>query len=344
MRRFLPLIFVAILSLFVFALPTFAADSLEPKLCPYTESPNYRSQHAVAVHDGQLVLVDPTTQQTLSTLDTDFLHFHPIDIFWTHNCRYVITLNVWMPNDLYDYAIRFSSMYDTFTGERIGRWRRDEFFALRYSPTNQHFIMKRVDGTYLMSETFNAPVLMFKHNSRGRSMRQYEWDLARGELLVVFFDNSGYVVRYDLNTGAELAAISNPPGCTPPVNFKKAEDERYLLVFTDAGRGGSPACVTVYNRDTNQSWQINAGEMTGGTRDAIALSPDGRYLLLGSRALRVWDLANLPADFAAREPIYRHEGPLYVIDSLRFVAPTVVETHSDDGVQQWDILTGQQVN
>jgi hypothetical protein len=137
-----------------------------------------------------------------------------------------------------------------------------------------------------------------------------------------------------------VAAISNPQGCTAPINYTMSDDQRYIAIFTREKYAGHPACVTVYDRDTETQNSVNAGDLTSTRYTQIALSPDGRYLVIGILALRVWDLANLPANFADRVPIHRYEGPLDAIEKLHFLDNTTVETISNDGAQRWDIITG----
>ncbi|MFN8531242.1 MAG: hypothetical protein U0670_21785, partial [Anaerolineae bacterium] len=80
-----------------------------------------------------------------------------------------------------------------------------------------------------------------------------------------------------------------------------------------------------------------APDITFSPDHPVALSPDHRYLVAGYDAIRVWDLQNLSSDGL---PVYRHGGPASLIESLSFSAPTLIETHSADGVQHWDLFTG----
>jgi hypothetical protein len=60
--------------------------------------------------------------------------------------------------------------------------------------------------------------------------------------------------------------------------------------------------------------------------------------------LRVWDLFNLPEEFDARDPIYRHDGPSAYYPTVRFVDNTTIETTSADGVQLWNVVTGELIS
>jgi WD40 repeat protein len=91
---------------------------------------------------------------------------------------------------------------------------------------------------------------------------------------------------------------------------------------------------------------VYVGDIAGayiieGDRHPVALSPDNRYLVVGYDALRVWDLTSLAPAFEERLTIYRHGGPESLITNLRFVDHGVVETTSNDGVQWWDLHTGE---
>ncbi len=306
--------------------------------CPYEDAPHYSPDLAVAVQDKQLRLLDTSSGAIVRVLEDQILDIYPYNLYWGLNCRYFFANDIVQPLDK-SYA-RFTNIYDLTTGAHIFRTRRDPFFVQVWSPSREQFIIKSVTGTYLMSETLSQPIFLFKHNPVGTSMRRYQWDTARNQLLVIFADNAGYLNMYDMNTGIALAAISNPAGCAPPINYVASLNSHYLTLFTAANHAGKPACITVYNRDTGAQQSVNAGELTV-TRDTqIALSPDGRYLVIGILALRVWDLANLPANFSERVPTYRHEGPLAAIEKVDFVDSTTVQTLSDEGRQRWNIITG----
>jgi WD40 repeat protein len=319
-----------------------AADpDYPPKACPYPDSPHYRPNIGETVQDNNLLLVDTNTNATLMVLDNTMLSYREAHIFWTQNCRYLVAHEIWTPDE--PAARRITSIYDTLTGQRIFRSGREPWFDFISSPDKTEFLIKSVKGIYLMNETLAQPVLLFDRNRDQKFMRYYEWDMARGQLLVSFWENSGYLMVYDIHSGATLAAISEPESCTPTgVEYTKSADERYLIVYTFRGE---PTCVTVYNRDSGTVVaQVNSEERTAPDAEQIALSPDGRYLVIGKQVLRVWDLANLPEQFEDRLPIYRYDGPERIIHALHFVSNEVVEATTLDGIQQWNILTGEQVS
>jgi len=322
-------------------------ETYPPTTCPFTDSPHYNPNLAVTVQEDKLLLLDTSTNNMVYVLEDHILDFYHNLLYWSYNCRYFIANNIVQPNDK-TYA-RFTDIYDTTSGARIFHTGEDRFFWTSYwSPSREQFIIKSVAGTFLMTEALKEPVFLFKHNYSGRSIQRIEWDTAHNQLLIIFADNAGYLNIYDINTGATLAAINNPAGCRAPLNYIASEDGHFLTVFTDSGYAGSaktPACVTVYDRQNGAQVSVNAETLTAEEDGEIALSPDGRYLAIGIRALRVWDLANLPTKFEDRLPTYRHEGPNSLIHKLRFIDATTVEAvSSEEGTQRWNIVTGELIS
>jgi WD40 repeat protein len=275
------------------------------------------------------------------TLDSTVLNYRRTRIDWALNCRYLIAMNIWTPDE--PGARRRTSIYDTFTGQRIYQTGRAVLFETVWSPTRTQFLIKSYDGLYLMNESLPAPVLLMERHYYGNYMHFWEWDMARGQLLTSFWLNSGYLMIYDINTGATLATIGTPEGCVPSrLSYTRSADDRYLLVYAFRG---NPACVMVYDRDTGTVVaEVNAELRSAAAAEQIAISPDGRYLIIGRQVLRVWDLSALPEKFEDRLPIYRHDGPERNIHSVRFVTNEIVETATLDGLTQWNILTGEPVS
>lgn len=321
-------------------------ESYPPTPCPYPDAPHYNPNLAVTVQDEQLRLLDMSSGAVLYVLEDQVLDFYHYDLYWGLNCRYFFANDIVQPLD--KTWARFTNIYDVMTGAQIFHTRRDPFFVQLWSPSRQQFIIKSITGTFFMSEAISQPVFLFKHYAAGQSMRRFEWDTAHNQLLIIFAGNAGYLNIYDMNTGATLATISNPPECRAPLNYIASEDGHFLTVFTGAGYAGSAktlACVTVYNRVNGSQVSVNAETLTAEEDGEIALSPDGRYLVIGIRALRVWDLANLPTNFADRLPTYRHEGPNSLIHKLRFIDATTVEAiSSEEGTQRWNVVSGELIS
>ncbi|HVU10808.1 MAG TPA: hypothetical protein VHD90_05995, partial [Phototrophicaceae bacterium] len=101
----------------------------------------------------------------------------------------------------------------------------------------------------------------------------------------------------------------------------------------------------VWDRDTMQPITVSANTQGAVLPSQVALSDDGRYLVLARVGiLRVWDLSALAGDVADRNPIHR-----YRIDantrSVRFVAHGVVETTDfNNHASQWNLADGSKVS
>lgn len=182
------------------------------------------------------------------------------------------------------------------------------------------------------------------------------WDLERGQVLVVLRnsaspgvfnapDNWLSVFAFDVHTGAQVGWYPLP-NVVGPVNFTFSPDGSKVIVYHNEARSGGNleglhSGLIVYDRASGAGLEVNVGDFAARSPDQIALSPDNRYLVLGRTTLRVWDLANLPADIPAREPIYRHEGPESRIAAVHFLDATTLETTDYYGVvQKWNLFTG----
>lgn len=354
MRFRLMILATLLLVLISFALPVFARDYGHP--CPNTESEYYRPNVAFRIQDEQFVLFDIETDAVLVVLDDTMLNRLPGDritygdgYFWSYTCRYVFAINHWRPTD--SGVGRNICIYDTISGQRVAFFPgRDDFFEIRYSPDYHHMFLKSRTGNYLLSDGWSAPVLIAPRTRietiSGATISQtyqMQWDLERHEFIVVFRGSSRTAHIFDIDTGALRAAVSVPDECTDEVRFKTEVNNSYLLVYTH--RSGAPNnCLTVYNRNTGALLSVDTDTQTAYETDQIALSPDGRFLVIGMRALRVWDLQNLPVNLIDRDPIYRHEGPISMIGAVRFIDNDTVETSSNDGIQRWNIISGAQEN
>ncbi len=336
-----------------FTIPVFASHRDGP--CENRDSEYYRPNVAYRIQDEQFVLYDMTTDAVLTVLDDTMLSRLPGDRLtygdgygWSANCRYVFAMNHWRPDG--DNVSRNVAIYDAITGQRVAFFPgRDEFFEIRYSPDYRHMYIKSRTGNYLLTEGWSEPIFLAPYtiietatHHTIRQTFQMQWDMERREFIVIFRASARTAHIFDIDTGALRAAVTLPEeSCTNEARFQTVLNNSHLLVYTH--RSGAPDnCVGVYNRDTGTTVVVDADTQTLYENDQIALSPDARYLVIGMRALRVWDLHNLAPDIINRDPIYRHEGPIGIIGSVRFIDNDSVETSSSDGIQQWNIITGEQ--
>ncbi|NJL57406.1 hypothetical protein HC928_21405 [bacterium] len=127
-------------------------------------------------------------------------------------------------------------------------------------------------------------------------------------------------------------------------------DRTRIIIFpaysTDNGR------ISVWDRRTGQRVEVVAGSdgadavsrLSTSEPHRIALSPDGRYLVIVRTNIRVWDLTNLPANLDDRAPTYRWQGADARFAEVRFVDNTTIETKDYyDTIQRWNILTGEEL-
>lgn len=149
------------------------------------------------------------------------------------------------------------------------------------------------------------------------------------------------MVAYDRDTGYVTYSYENPPWegyisiWGHSVVF--SDDMSHVIIYFDTN---SSAGLTVWDINQYQAYPVYIDDFVS-RHGSIALSPDNRYLAIGFRAIRVWDLQNLEPAYEDRFPIYRHEGPFANIGFLQFVDNTTIETRSADGVQLWDLHTGE---
>ena len=182
---------------------------------------------------------------------------------------------------------------------------------------------------------------------------EYIWDEARQQAFHFprQYDALGdFLYVYDCITGEQIAVYNSfevgrpapPAGVFTQANFAVTDD--FVLIYRTNGDNRNP--LTIWDRTTQQIvFQINIGTAGFLRRNLVALSPDQRYLAIGFRTLRVWDLMELADSFDDRTATYQ-----YLIDSrgmndLIFVDERTVRIFLDNGNPiQMDILTGERTS
>lgn len=338
-----------------------SAQTPFPRDCRYEDGDYYRpGLTADITNEHGVHLYDASTGELVQSLDTAGVvsqygtnTLYTTRLYWGRNCRYLYAINHWR-TDGSEFPSRYAGLYDTVTGQRLGLWEGRDFneFQMVFSPDRRSTFFKVKDGSYLLSDGWDAPVFLQPRSYRGTHPNlpstesqtfRIDWDVQRRAVYIVWRAMPHDLYLYDLDTGAVRAQIGLPQErCSPPIDvLRTPAQDGHLLLYTTHQYGGSEACLGVYTLDSGAFVTLPAGERTFYEMDQIALSPSGRYLVIGMRALRVWDLQTLPADFEARQPVYRHEGPASIIGALSFVDEDTVRTRSADGVQHWNILTGE---
>ena len=141
---------------------------------------------------------------------------------------------------------------------------------------------------------------------------------------------------YDLNTGE--ATVYPTSGYT--LGYEFSDDGRYLIISS------YPGSVQIRDRESGELLHTVNVDEGGGvvhTGGQIELSPDGRYLAIGMRYLRIWDLTTLPDDPSEHKPVYRYPGPSEHIRVVRFLDNQTIETETWNGTLRWDVATGTQL-
>jgi WD40 repeat protein len=333
-----------LLMLSVMVLPAHASHTSP---CPYENAAYYRPNLVPHIDHLELSLRDSTTEATITVLDTHILTVNSLNqlvtpyLRWSENCRYLFVFNQYR-DDAEQYT-RYLGIYDTIEPRQIGLWRGRDWptFSFDFSPDGNTFFMRsNIDGSFLMGDGWQAPVKIADvYHNRDSQTSWRDWDMERREFLVAFRISPHQVHIFDIDTANLKQVVSQPEICETGLSHQRINENRFLLIYPSF-TSNATACINIVNRETGADTIINAGERSTYEPDLIALSPDGRYLVIGLAAISIWDLSALPADLADRQPIYRHEGPISLIGSIHFIDNDTVETTSADGVQRWNIITG----
>lgn len=350
----------------VLPISVLAQDATEPVLCGNI-FPRYQGQQ------NRLQLVDWTTGNEVATLEEQLVG--QFTFSWSPNCRYLAgvltsdhyvtsweswgggdpSLVIWDTNT---YERVFISRYSRYINLQRGYggrvyWKPDSSAALIVPFSRDYRALGgRGEGELWFANSGQSIPLDDENETNyfvpRATFLQVYWDDARNWL----WSSSGAgVVAFDISTGLQALDLRNPPWIerqrdVPQSRFVFSVDGTKIVVYTIAENGSSDAAaVTVWDLHTMTGTPVYAGDIAGayitsGDRHPVALSPDNRYLVVGYDALRVWDLTELPEVYEERLPIYRHGGPDSMVTNVRFVDFGVIETTSNDGLQQWELHTG----
>ena len=308
--------------------------------------------------EGNLLVRDTHTQAMI-LLATGLNHTD--NFFWSPDCQY-LAAEVSLVNDLpYDDAplddlasyrkgVKLT-FWNASTGAQVSElshpYRGTSAWVL-WSPDNHRAFVMTMSGHYVVDLPNATSTLLTYRDTSDRTITSYPdvyWDVQRGQVLVGGWD---VVFAFDLRTGQErhrFTAMSarstlrsdcpyyyfnGGPGCSITVS----PDNTTLFI-------SGTSSLAAWNLDTLESSQVYTSAPNSDR--ARAISPDGRYLVIAYQMIRVWDLHNLAEDFQERDPIHRHHGPAARVRSVRFIDNIIIETESAEGVQRWNVETGQQV-
>ena len=292
--------------------------------------------------NARLVLVSLTTGDVVQTLESSFDTSDLANLDWSPDCHL-----------LFGTANGDAILWDALNGGRIATFAQITPKNPPYwNPGRDSLVLETRGGSYLWNFRQGAPMLLGYDGQgcAGGSYRyfnwQVEWDDARNQVLVApNYAGGSNVIAYDETDARQLALFNNE--CHQgPVKFTITPDDEHVIVFTSENESFASynKVITVWDRKTMAHVTVDANTQSAVLPSQIALSPDGRYLVLARiGTMRVWDLTELAADVQQRDPLYRH--PIQPnTNSVRFVIGTVAETTNFNGKSlQWDIISGAQV-
>jgi WD40 repeat protein len=292
--------------------------------------------------NARLVLVSMATGDIVQTLEDSLVTSDLQNLAWSPDCH-----------TLFGTANGDAILWDVLNGGRIATFSHVTPKNPPYwNPDRDALILEAYGGSYLWNFRQAVPLLL---TFNGRACKtgyryfnwQVEWDNSSNQVMVApNYAGGGTVIAYDQSNARQLALFDN--GCNgDPVKFSLTPDDQKVIVFTaeDEAFAGYYKAVSVWDRGTMQHVTVDANTQSAVLPSQIALSADGRYLVLARvGTMRVWDLSNLAGDIQQRDPVYRHSIEPNT-SSVRFVIDTVVETSDFNGRKlQWDVVSGAQVN
>ncbi len=294
--------------------------------------------------NARLVLVSITTGDIVQTLEDSFVTSDLANLSWSPDCH-----------TLFGTANGDALLWDTLNGGRIASFAGvTPKNAPYWNPNGDNLILEAYGGSYLWNFRSGGTPLLLTFDGQLCPKQRYryftwevEWDNTRNQVLVApnYIDGQG-VIAYDQTTARQVAYFDN--ACLQsPIKFTLTPDGRKLIVFTSESEAYASysKAITLWDRDSMQSVTVDANSQSAMLPSQLALSPDGRYLVLARvGTMRVWDLTQLAADFKQRDPLYRHSIEPNT-NSARFVSAAVVETTDFNGRKlEWDVVSGKQVN
>lgn len=283
-----------------------------------------------------------TTGEIVQTLEDSFMTNDLANLSWSPDCH-----------TLFATANGDAVLWDALKGGRIAKFTQITPKNPPYwNPGHEALILEAYGGSYLWNFRQADPILLTFDGEfcPKQGYRQFywqvEWDNVRNQVLVVpnYVDGQG-VIAYNQTNARQIAFFDN--ACQQaPLKFALTPNGQKVIVFTSESESyaGYDKAITVWDRATMQHVTVDANSQSAVTPSQIALSPDGRTLVLARLgAMRVWDLTQLADDIQQRDPI--HRWPIEMTTgSVRFVSATVVETIDLYGKsRRWDVINGAQV-
>lgn len=298
------------------ACPTASLDSPMSGIFPRYELRNQR-----------LLLVSWNTGEIVREVETSFLTDQFNVMNWSPDCRYMAAaVGSESPETM---------IWDVSSGARLGSF---PGAGLTWSPDSQQAVISDADGLKLWN-VGSASAVELTDFRGDYFLHQWTADTLFVMPYSTYYSAPG-VTAFNRSTGAQSGYYDNLAGDDQQTGFTVSSDGRTVILYTVRIQRLSGAGVTIWDRSSGNAVQVDAGSEATLDADQLALSPDGRFLVIGGRQIRVWDLQTLPESLDARDP-QSYDGPSAAITDLRFLSNDIVETVSRFGdVQQWNVLTG----
>ncbi|MBL1138362.1 MAG: hypothetical protein HND43_10990 [Armatimonadetes bacterium] len=348
--------------------PAHAEPSPTLYTCIFPDGP-FAGQEILVRYDApgaELSLVSNYTGETVQTLETG-LNTPQFEVRgWSSDCRYMIaSLGVW--------GEQSTAAWDVVENRRVGTiaTKGHAYLDLVWVPTNDYrLLIESLSGAWLWHLPTNSQALLsavsneygmnfasssYAYSITGnRRQRSLYWDLIRSQVLAVTVDTSRTgVAAFDIYSGQEVAFYALNP-TDDIASFLLFNNNQSILVYAFDFPYELPVSegsqLRVFDRDTGNALFLSP-EILAFNRPWPILSPSGRYLLIRTYALFIWDLQN-PISEPPYRPLVTYEFP-YGYTGAEFVDAFRI-TPDDKTIQavafwygldftiwQWDLATGE---
>lgn len=312
--------------------------------------------------DAELSLVSNNTGETVQMLETG-LNTPQFEVRgWSSDCRYMIaSLGVWGEQSTAAWDVVENRRVGTIAtkGQQYPASFKSEDQGLVWVPTNDYRVLiQSLAGAFLWHLPTNMQSLLtpFSDHRLGRNfadVSNYQWDLTRHQLLAVTLDkNRDGVVAYDIYTGQEVAYYPLNP-TDDYAHFKLFNNGQHILVYAYDEPITQNSQLVVFNRDDGSSLSLSPIGLGFSTVRAD-FSASGRYLLVKTWVISIWDLQNLDSG-PIHAPMMMYKSPYnsapggwfygFRLDSsemrLQAVNFTYLVYWSTVTIWQWDLATGE---
>jgi WD40 repeat protein len=310
------------------------ATSVLRDACPNKDGAYYKAGlfPRYEYRNKRLVLVSWNTGKTVQEVETSLDASHLNVMNWSPDCHY-------MAAALGEFGATSTVIWDMTSGQRMGSFANA---GLRWSPDGAQAIVSNKEGLALWTVGQDKAIKMTDFRGDDYISR---WDADHHEVWLLttsYYYSAPGVTVYSSTTGEKVGYYDNPAGRSAQIGFTLSADGSKVIVYTVRLQSENGAGVTVWERGTQNNVQVNASTDATSYAERIAVSPDGRYLVIGGNNLRVWDLQNLPAKLSERKPMV-YAGSDAKITTVQFVNNSIVQTTSTEGSAQWDVATGNVV-